>query len=381
MKQERLRPWLTRFAHSVIDRLLRHVTWHASESRNLSRQPGEHFPLVIILGREHYSERRKSYPALRRRDLEKVLREDLAGEPPTLAVFGPISGERREVSFYRMKRAVVEALPRSLFIVPESVLLGVGLAAENWADVERQQYRYFLFRDGPSQPAGGALGQRDLVALAAGIDPDCIPEEYRGSDDLLLRMRRSLPALPASTWWSCRNPLPRGFGLERVAWKPLAVTAGLMLFAYLALSSIYLQSVLAYRTGVLEELEPGIQEGLIADNEARAYEARGAALIELWSGRSDTQQVWEAVALALQNRATVSQLDMQSGRVSFYGEAPDASEILTLLGSTPGFVDVSFDAPVRSGRNGRQSFALSFVLSNVRSGTANTAANNQDNNE
>jgi hypothetical protein len=115
-------------------------------------------------------------------------------------------------------------------------------------------------------------------------------------------------------------------------------------------------------------LGPDIQQGLVADNEARAYEARRDALIELWSGRSDTQRIWESVGLALQNQASISRLDLRDGRISLRGEAPDATEILTVLASTPGFVDVSFDAPVRSARNGRQNFALSFDLSDVRAG-------------
>ena len=141
-----------------------------------------------------------------------------------------------------------------------------------------------------------------------------------------------------------------------------------MLFAYLTLSSVYLQALLSQRDAALMALGPDIQQGLVADNEARAYEARRDALIELWSGRSDTQRIWESVGLALQNQASISRLDLRDGRISLRGEAPDATEILTVLASTPGFVDVSFDAPVRSGRNGRQNFALSFDLSVVRAG-------------
>ena len=73
MKRNRPRAALERIVQGVVDRLLRYVTWHAAENRSLSRQAGDYYPLVMILGREHYSERSKSYPALRRRDLEKVL--------------------------------------------------------------------------------------------------------------------------------------------------------------------------------------------------------------------------------------------------------------------------------------------------------------------
>ena len=366
MKQHRSGTVLESVVRGVLDRLLRRVAWHASERRNLSRQPGDFFPLVTILGREHYSERSKTYPALGRHDLEKVLREELVGEPPTLTLLGPINGDKREVSFFRLDLAVIEALPRSIFILPESVLLKAQLLTQSWAEVERQGYRYFLFRGGPSQPAGGALRARELVAMAAGVDPAQVPEEWRGADEVLQRLRRSLSKLPISSWWSCRNPLPRRLGLDAVAWKPLAMTAGLVLFVYLALSSIYLQALLGHRNGILDTLGPEIQEGLVADNETRVLAARRDALLGLWAGRADTQLIWQGVALALQNRASVQQFELRSGRVSLRGEAEDASEVLAVLSRQSGFADASFDAPVRTARNGRQNFAISFALSAVR---------------
>jgi hypothetical protein len=363
---------LGRIAKSVIDRFLRHVSWHASETVNLARMPGDHYPLIVILGREHYSERSKIYPALRRRDLQKVLDGELADGPPTLALPGPINGDKREVRFYQLDRKVVDSLPRCLFIVPESVLLGMNLHAASWADIQRQGYRYFLFAGGPSQPAGGALESRELVAMAAGIDSDSEPEEWHGSDCLLRRMRQALPALPALTWWSCRNRLSPGFRITGIAWKPFGLTAALMLFTYLIMSSLYLQILLSQRNSALTALGPEIQEGLIADNEARDYAVRRDALIEFWSGQTDTQRVWEGVALALQNQSSVNGLAMRAGRISIRGEAVDASEILARLGATPGFVDVVFDAPVRTARNGRQNFALSFSLAAVRPTSENS---------
>ena len=362
MKPAEKQTILQRFAASLVNRLSRHVTWHGGTDHNLADEAGRHFPLVLILGREHYKERRRTYPALRRRDLAKVLRQELAGEPPTLSVLGPVRGDRREVSFYSMQPGLIESLPRSLFIIPESVVLGSQVPEDGWADVERQDYRYFLFADGSSQPAGGALAQRELVALAAGVDLDLPPDEWRGSAELLGHMRRALLKLPGLTWWSCRNPLPRRFGLDAVAWRPVALTAALTLFGYLVVSSLYLQASLRLRSGDLDTLRPQIQEGLATDEEARDLGVRRNALAELWGGRADTQLIWQGVALAAQMQASINQIEMRDGKVRFYGEAADAAEILTALGAEPGFRDVAFDSAVRSGRDGRQNFTLSFAL-------------------
>jgi hypothetical protein len=374
MKPTGTQTLLQRLAASLVKRLSRHVTWHGSTDHNLAGEGGRYYPLVLILGREYYKERRRTYPALRRRDLEKVLRQELVGKPPTLSVPGPLRGDRRKVSFYSLEPGFLESLPRSLFIIPESVVLGSQVPADGWADVERQDYCYFLFGDGSSQPAGGALAQRELVALAAGVDPDLPPDEWRGSAELLSRMRRALPKLPALTWWSCRNPLPRRFGLDAVAWRPVALTAALVLFGYLVLSSLYLQTSLSLRSGALDTIRPEIQKGLVADEEARDLEARRNALAKLWGGRADTQLLWQGIALAVQNRASINQVVMRDGRVRLYGEAADAAEILTLLAAVPGFEDVGFDSAVRSARNGRQNFTLSFAL-------AKTAADSEQEDE
>ena len=92
---------------------------------------------------------------------------------------------------------------------------------------------------------------------------------------------------------------------------------------------------------------------------------RRDALIELWSGQTDTQRVWQAVALALRNQASINGVDMRDQRISLRGEAVDASEVLARLAATPGFTDVAFDAPVRTARNGRQNFVLTFLLESV----------------
>ena len=90
----------------------------------------------------------------------------------------------------------------------------------------------------------------------------------------------------------------------------------------------------------------------------------GSRWLDRPAGRgAGNRGLWGAGAVGLQDGARVSRLDRRDGRVSWRGEAPDATEILTVIASTPGFLDVSFDAPVRSARNGRQNFALSFDLS------------------
>jgi hypothetical protein len=358
---DRTRSIPSRWSSQLIERLLTHVCWYADECRSLSGEASRR-PLVLILGREHYSESRKSYPLLRHRDLDMVIRGELADEETTIYVPGEIDGDRREVNFYRLDRDVLEALPRTPIVLPESLVLAGALAEDAWADIDRDGYRYFLFDDGRSQPAGGALGAPRLVALAAGMDPDSEPEQWHGHEQLLGRLRKALMSLPANAWWACRNPLPRKTSLLDIAWRPIGLTAAAAVLGYLVLTTLYLQGTLSLREHALESIAPEVQEGLAADSESRRLGDRQRALAELWSSRADTQLLWAAVASALENGARIAQVQLTDERVSIRGYAPDAAGVLAALTASPHFDDVNFDAPVRADRNGRQNFTLSFVF-------------------
>ena len=352
---------VSRWAEKFAERLMRRVSWHTSGTSGLAGD-GQQRSWVLILGREHYSERQQSYPLLRQRDLDKVIRGEIATEPATIYVPGPIDGDRRQVTFYALDEVILDALPRSLVVIPESLLLGTQLPDGGWADIERDDYRYFLFDNGRSQPAGGALAAPNLVAMAAGMDPEREPERWRGKASIVPRLRRGLKSLSASTWWACRNPVPRPGGLLDFAWRPVGLAAAAALLAYLMLTTLYLQGTLSYRERALENLAPEVQEGLTADSEARRLADRQGALADLWASRSDTQALWAAVASAVEDGARITQIELADERVSIRGHAPDAAEVLGGLTEAPQFADVSFDAPVRSDRQGRQNFALSFVI-------------------
>jgi hypothetical protein len=347
----------------VFEQLLARVVWVAREHRNLADQASERFPLVVVLGREHYSERRESYPALSRRDLLKVLDQEEGGSNTTLRLIGPAEGDRRDVTYYRLDDSLVAEFSGTPFIVPEGLALAAPLDGDVWVDVERQGYRYFLLPDGVSQPAGGMLPTRELVAMARGIDPDREPELWRGSDKIGRQLAQGLTRLDPLQWWDCRNPLPRPSRLRSIAWRPLATMAGGGLIGYLMLSSLYLQASLAQRESTLQSRVEAVSESLQADEEAQAYQERVAALADLWSDRVATRRVWRGVGIALNQGATISRVDLEGRRVSVRGSAPDAAEILAALSGMSEFADVAFEAPVRRERTGRQAFAVAFTLS------------------
>ena len=83
--------------------LARRIVWLTDGRRDASGATTRSRALVAVLGREHYSERRRQYPILSRRDLDDVLKQELAGAPPTLAVVSAARDDRREVTFLRVQ--------------------------------------------------------------------------------------------------------------------------------------------------------------------------------------------------------------------------------------------------------------------------------------
>ena len=216
--------------------LARRIVWLTDGRRDASGETTGSRALVAVLGREHYSERRRQYPILSRRDLDGVLKQELAGGLPTLAVVSAARDDKREVTFYEFKPEVLAQVAPALMLVPESLALAATLPAGRVATVERAGFRYFLAAGGASQPEGGAVTSAELFAMAAGLDASdavTIPGEK-----LHDRIVSGLGQIRPETWLQLRMP-SLGQRLE-IDWQPIATIAGVGLVAYLALASGYL---------------------------------------------------------------------------------------------------------------------------------------------
>ena len=184
--------------------LARRIVWLTDGRRDASGETTGSRALVAVLGREHYSERRRQYPILSRRDLDGVLKQELAGGLPTLAVVSAARDDKRDVTFYEFKPEVLSQVAPAFMLVPESLALAATLPAGRVATVERAGFRYFLSSGGVSQPEGGAVTSADLFAMAAGLDAsDAVTIPGDGLHD---RIVSGLGQLKPETWLQLRMP-------------------------------------------------------------------------------------------------------------------------------------------------------------------------------
>ena len=314
--------------------------------------------LVAVLGREHYLERRKSYPVRSWRDLNRVLREELLGASPTLTLIGPLSEDRREVTFFELRPGTLERAGRALWLVPESLPLALTLPPQQLAVVRRDGLCYFLAASGVSQIAGGAVVTPALFALAAGLDSDREALEL-DRDAARVRVLAGLRRLRPAAWLRLLRPnLSIDPGL---AWRPLATLAGAGLAAYLLLASGYLSLAQTLRQRELVALGPQVDSLLRTQHELEQLTLEQRRLAQVIGERQPSYRLWRLAALAWQRGASIEGLSLLDGGLTLRGNAPLATDILAALAAAPGVGDARFGAPVRK-EGAREEFIITLEL-------------------
>jgi len=339
--------------------LKRRIAWLTDERRDLLGTPTAIPALIVVLGREHYTERRRNYPIHSRRDLEAVLAQELAQAPDTLALIGDPEQDKREVSFFELRPGVLEKVGSALWLLPESALLARTLPAGRVASIERDRYRYFLSASGASQPAGGMVATPELFALAIGL--------AAGQGALQLdreaaveRLTRGMRALPPSAWLRLRRP--SRVRQSQVEWRSVAMVAGAGLAAYLALASGYLLWTRDAREQELEALGAEVETLLAAQRQVDRLAAQRAGLGQVWRDRADTYQMWRIAGLAWGKGAQLTAIELKDFELTLRGKASVATDVLAALDQAPGVKEAKFSAPVRSGRDGLEEFVISLTL-------------------
>lgn len=338
--------------------LARRIVWLTDGRRDASGEITGSRALVAVLGREHYSERRRQYPILSRRDLDGVLKQELAGGLPTLAVVSAARDDKRDVTFYEFKPEVLAQVAPAFMLVPESLALAATLPAGRVATVERAGFRYFLASGGVSQPEGGAVTSAELFAMAAGLDASdavTIPGER-----LHDRIVSGLGHLKPETWLQLRMP-SLGQRIE-IDWRPIATMAGVGLVAYLALASGYLAVAREAREKELAGLGSEVEKLLVAQRDVDRMLSEQAGLAAVMADRRNTYRVWQVVSVAWGKGAQIKSVELRDATLTIRGDAAVATDVLAAIDAIPGFADAKFSAPVRSGRSGREDFSLVVTM-------------------
>jgi hypothetical protein len=356
--QERAHPAIERLRAWLNAKMRRRVIWLTGARRDAFGRESSAAALVVLLGREHYTERRRSYPVRSWRDLTRVVRLELAGASPTLRLIGPIVDDRREVTFFELLPGSLERIGKTLFVIPESLALSTTLPPQSVAVITRPGLTYFLGSSGVSQIAGGAVRTAALFAMATGIDPDQEPL-ILGAEDANARILAGLGRLGASAWLGMLRP---GMSVAPgLAWRPIGTLMVAGLAAYLALGAGYLSLTESIRERELKSLGPEVATLLESQRSVETLAREQHGLAKVLNDRQLSHSVWRVVARAWEKGASIGGVGLVDGHVTLRGNAAAATDVLGALAADPGVQEARFGAPVRQA-GGREEFVITLTL-------------------
>jgi hypothetical protein len=348
-----------RVRHRLREWLASTVVWQTDDSIPLADRWQSAPKWVLIVGREHYSERRASYPVRGWFDLHRILRLESRGSDNTLSVIHPLIDDRRSVTFYQLRPELNLSESGYLFWIPETVLLERSMASPSeLATVTRSGLTYFLAPGVASQPAGGLLRSIELFAMAAGRSSEnAITLNDTGA--IRERLWNGLATLPLSYWARLLSPVFTA--RVKLFAKPVAAISAVTLVAYLALSSAYLWGMTAFREWQLAKM--GDEAGVLVEKQRRIdlLSDEQKAIVKILDERLAATGVWRLASTAWEKEGWAEGVSVANGEVTIRGIAPSATDVLRRMSAVKGIVGARFDAPVRD-VDGKQQFVIRAQL-------------------
>lgn len=332
--------------------LLSRLVWLTHERLGFDGEQSDKYAFAVVVGREHYRERRKKYPIASRAELRRVIALETLGRAGVFARIGPLVDNAREVQFFELPDTFLASPPRSLFWIPESVALSLALTETDVATVRRGDFCYFLSSRGTNQLLGGAIVSPKLFRMAAGIPLDGADRQFEGSEDVVAALKSGLVRLRPEDWWDFRGP-----EFQRAAgelWRPATAFVAGFGFLYLVMVSAYLSGALALRQYQIERLGPEVTPLLQAQRQIDSLAAERAAMKRIVDSRVAAWPMWEIAADVWADGGSLTSMSFNGGDVILNGVAPSAIKVLERLAARKGVVWARFDAGVRQSNEGQQ---------------------------
>lgn len=332
--------------------LEKRVVWFTTGGRHtLEGEASEDFALVAVIGRGHYEPTRRRYPIRSWGDLRRVVLLELGECSESLAIIGPLQGDEREVTIFRLSAEFPAHQLRALFWVPETLLLADRARRHGIITVRYDDLEYFVAENGETLIAGGAIRSAWLFGLASGVSvPDEAVQVQR--DDLVAEFLPALLKLQIADWWMLRSRP----AINRIHsfLRPAAAIAALALIGYLAFVSTYLYGMQWLRERQLQALGPEVTALIAKQRAVDVIAAEGVGLVEVIDGGRAAWPVWEAVATIWRAGGGVFSLNITDNEITIRCAAPSATEVLKLLQTLKGFENAQLDSAVRQGMLGQE---------------------------
>jgi hypothetical protein len=346
-----LRERIARARQSLVRLLRARLAWLTTERLDFNGERGDDYAFAVVIGREHYRERRKRYPIASRAELLRVIALETNRRPGVFARIGPLLDNVREVQFFELPDSFLAEPPRALFWIPESVVVSLTLKDTDVATISRGEFCYYVSRSGTNQLRGGAIVTPELFRMAAGVPLDGLNREFLDSA-LLPHLEIGLRRLSAEDWWSFRGPeLQRTVG---ELWRPTtALIAGTALL-YLGIATVYLHGTLVFRQWQLDRLGAEVTPLLAAQRRVDELAAERSSMKSILEARVAAWPTWEIATQVWTHEGSFSSIAFKDGEVVIEGRAPSAIKVLEGLDARKDVSTARFDSAVRQVDNAQQ---------------------------
>ena len=354
----RFQGWVTQIRERIDAAIAQRIVWLTGTRCDQTGEKSERPAIVGVIGREHYEERRKTYPIRSYRELDRALRLELQGAPTTLTFVGPVIEDRREVAFFELNKSFDPAVLGALFWFPESLLVARGLAPNSIGTVEREGVTYFVSASGASQLRGGALRSAELFALAIGVPAGQIAYSLEAAD-VRASLLPALKSISLSTW--LRAASPDIDAAVRKHWKPVAVSASATFFCYMIFASAYLAITTKLRERELAKLGPEVSVLIEKQHEVERFGREQAAISKLLHDQKPVYVFWSLAADVWKRDGVLLGLSYVDGRAIVRGRSKVATDVLSEVSGRRDVAGAKFDSPIRLGGEGmdQQDFNIS----------------------
>lgn len=335
----------------LISRLLGIYT--APQTKNFKYQNGQwcigsepaKLSLATIVPRSYYTEFRRNYPVLDKKDLTAVLHQDYPKH--AIHLIFPTDHNHRVVSTFVFDDAFLARLTHPQFLLPESLVLAAAVQHKQASVEVKTERPWFIYADGAkvvSQLSNSLVPNALMFRLAQGVPDDVeqvqfqehqLPNAYvQGA----VRLAGTAMA-PFFYLAAAKHKLPD--------WKPLVAASVLVLALHMGLSSWFVGWQASARNAEIAALGPKMDELLEAQQNHQALQQQLTALNQQLANTTVVFPVWEITRQLLDAGVILHNLDQQGNQLELRGLAVKATEVLVQLQQRADVVDATFIAPTR----------------------------------
>lgn len=320
---------------------------------------------VLVLGREHYKEQKRNFPIQSRRELNKILAlEAQSAEQIMLYRIGEYLEGQRQVQVWTVSPDVLSAQGLTPFlIIPESALL-LSAKGHQVLSVERQG-RTFWFANSKegrlSAEKKGLISSAQMFLASAGLSEQ-IPQKVL-TDDYLAALFADFIVVTLGNIQGFNAHLRK---MDSKDWQRHGLYSGgvaaLMLSAYFALGSVYLNVRLANAEQTQTELSSQTKDVFDLQAERRRLDEKTAQLKQVLDQRQASNIPWRLIVPMLKNGVTINRFGlMPNGTYTLACVADKATSVLDFINKDPAVSQPKFSGQVNN-YDGKDFFTVEFTI-------------------